>query len=227
MDKGDIIRARWIKPAARRTPHQTCGHAIFTLQTPQAANEVLVNGLFVQQKKIYAEKCKREPLRCLRCHGWGHIVRDCSASVDTCGTCAQRHRTDTCTNTARPHCVSCGRAGHASWARSCPVFQRKCGEIDERLEDNKLPYFPMDEEWTHVRVPPKVIYVVVPSPPMVCIPPRNRAAPMQYQSTLHWAGVGQSAALRGPPMPSQEGRQHGQNLMGRQDSSPTSPTINE
>ena len=72
MDKGDSIRARWIKPVARWVPHQTCGHAIFTLQTPQAANEVLVNGLFVQQKKIYTEKCKREPLRCLRCHGWGH-----------------------------------------------------------------------------------------------------------------------------------------------------------
>ena len=69
MDKGDIIRARWIKPVARQVPHQTCGHAIFTFQTPQATNEVLVNGMFVQQKKIYTEKCKKEPLRCLRCHG--------------------------------------------------------------------------------------------------------------------------------------------------------------
>ena len=91
-------------------------------QTPQAINEVLVNRMFVQQKKIYTEKCKREPLHCLRCHGWGHMVRDCSASVDTCGTCAQRHRTDTCTNMAWPHCISCGRAGYASWARSCPMF---------------------------------------------------------------------------------------------------------
>ena len=58
MDKGDIIWARWIKPVARRAPHQTCGYAIFMFQTPQTANEVLVNGMFVQQKKIYAEKCK-------------------------------------------------------------------------------------------------------------------------------------------------------------------------
>ena len=114
MKKGDIVRVRWIKPVARQAPHQTCGHAIFTFQTPQATNEVLVNGMFVQQKKIYAEKCKREPLRWLKCHGWGHMVHDCVASVDTCGTCAQRHRTDACTNTARPHCVSCGTAGHAS-----------------------------------------------------------------------------------------------------------------
>ena len=38
MKKGDIVRVRWIKPVARRAPHQTCGHAIFTFQTPQAAN---------------------------------------------------------------------------------------------------------------------------------------------------------------------------------------------
>ena len=165
MDKGDIIRARWIKPIARRVPHQTCRHPIFTFQTPQAANEVLVNGMFVQQKKIYAEKCKREPLCCLRCHRWGHMVHDCSASGDTCGMCM--HRTDTCTNMARPHCVSCGRAGHASWARSFPMFQCKCSKIDEWLEDNKLPYFPTDEAWTQVREPPKVIYVVVPPPPTI------------------------------------------------------------
>ena len=183
MDKGDIIKARWIKPAARWAPHQTCGHTIFTFQTPQAANEVFINRMFVQQKKIYMEKCKREPLRCLMCHGWGHMVCDCSASVNTCGMCAQRHRTDTCTNMAQPHCVSCGRAGHASWARSCPVFQRKCSEIDE--QDNKLPYFPMDKAWTQVREPPKVIYVVLPLPPTVHTPPRNRTSPMQYQSTLH------------------------------------------
>ena len=125
MEKGDIVRARWIKPAARWAPHQTCEHTIFTFQTSRAMNEVLVNGMFVQQKKIYVEKCKREPLRCLKCHGWGHMVHDCIASVDTCEMCTQRHRTDTCTNTAWPHCVSCGTVGHATWAQVATTNKEK------------------------------------------------------------------------------------------------------
>ena len=76
-------------------------------------------------------------------------------------------------NGARPHCVSCGRVGHTSWDRRCPVFQHKCDELNEQLEDNKLPYFPTVEGWTQVCEPPKVIYVM---PPPLCAvqpPPRD------------------------------------------------------
>ena len=68
METGDIIRARWIKPISRRLLTQTCGHAIFTFPSPQAANPVLANSIFVYQKKVYAKKCKKEPMRCLKCH---------------------------------------------------------------------------------------------------------------------------------------------------------------
>ena len=56
LGKGAITCARWIKPVARRSPSQTCGHAIFSFLTPTDANEVLANGIFVQQKKVYLEK---------------------------------------------------------------------------------------------------------------------------------------------------------------------------
>ena len=62
LGKGAITRARWIKPVARQSPSQTCGHAIFSFSTPMDANKVLANGIFVQQKKVYSGKCKREPL---------------------------------------------------------------------------------------------------------------------------------------------------------------------
>ena len=61
MQKGIILHARWIKPVARRSPAQTCGHAIFSFSSPHSANDVLANGMFVQQKKVYAEKCKGSP----------------------------------------------------------------------------------------------------------------------------------------------------------------------
>ena len=151
---GDIVRARWIKPVARRTPSQTCGHAVLVFSTPEAANEALAHGLFICQKKVYAEKCKKEPIHCLKCHGWGHLAHDCAAPHDICGTCAQHHRTSTCTNAAHPHCISCGIAGHASWDRNCLVFQHKCAEMNNRLEENNMPYYPTLEVWTQAREPP-------------------------------------------------------------------------
>ena len=140
-----------------------------------------------------------EPLHCLKCHGWGHLACNCLAAFDMCGICTQHHRVDTCKNTARLHCVSCGAVGHASWARACPVFQRKCNEMNDCLEDNNMPYFPTAELWMQMREPPKVVYVIPP-------PPR----PSQHswnnngmtQSTLPWKTAGTST--RGAPPSSQQ-----------------------
>ena len=196
LAKGDIIRARWIKPAARRSPSQTCGHAIFSFTTPQAANNALVRGLYVCHKKVYAEKCKREPLRCLKCHRWGHLAHSCLAPTDTCGTCALHHRTDTCVNQDKPHCVSCGVAGHASWDRSCPVFQQRCRELDDRMEDNSLPYFPTAEAWTQVREPPKTAPQRSQPPPRMPETCRAGRRPVQAQT--------QGQGPQGPPAVTQE-----------------------
>src|SRR5882672_2653318 len=201
LDEGDISHARWIKAILRCAPAQTCGHAIFTLASPQVANEILAHGLFVCHKKVYAEKCKKEPLRCLKCHGWGHMARACLVERDTCGTCSQEHRTADCTDQLNWRCVPCGRAGHASWDRDCPVFQRKCGELNDRTEENGMPYFPTAEVWTQVREPPKTIYVGPPSPRvMQARGTRERGG--HTQSTLPWENaspVGRSGPWSIPP----------------------------
>jgi len=124
LEKGSLVWARWIKLVNRRSPKKTCRHVILSFSSPQSMNNVLANGIYVCEKKLYAGKCKKEPFQCLKCYRWGHMVHNCLKSTDTCGTCMQRHQTDTCTNITCSHCMSCGTAGHASLDWGCPVFQK-------------------------------------------------------------------------------------------------------
>ena len=83
------------------------------------------------------EKCKKEPTRCLKCQGWGHLSYACPQLYDTCGTCGDRHRTSACTNMNRLHCTSCKTHTHASWDRMCPSFMRRCEEMDRQLPETE------------------------------------------------------------------------------------------
>ena len=126
----------------------------------------------------------------MKCQGWGHLSYDCKLMQDTCRTCAGWHRTANCTSGSQPRCVSCGTEGHASWSRSCPIFIRKCEEMDGRLTENAMLYFLTNEPWTHVMQPPKLAYH--PPPPTVthhsdCPPSTFSAFRGSYrQSTLQF-----------------------------------------
>ena len=50
--------------------------------------------------------------------------------------------------------------GHASWDRQCPVFLNKCQDMDARMTENQMPYYPTGDPWTHALRPPK------PAPPV-------------------------------------------------------------
>src|SRR6266481_1914618 len=98
---------------------QTCSHIILVVSKLAVTNKILTNSLIIHQKHIYTEKCKKEPTRCLKCHGWGHLSYNCTQSFDTCGTCMGRHCMAACGNSHWPHCVSCQVEGHASWDWAC------------------------------------------------------------------------------------------------------------
>ncbi|KAG1818915.1 hypothetical protein EV424DRAFT_1323528, partial [Suillus variegatus] len=61
-----------------------------------------------------------EPTRCLKCQqpSSSHIAFKCPNKEDTCGTCAENHRTSECTitsgETERQKCKNCNEAGHAA-----------------------------------------------------------------------------------------------------------------
>lgn len=164
---GSIKRARYVKPADRRRPDQRMGHVIFVFSNAKVANKVIKEGLIVCHKRLTrVEKCKKEPIRCLKCQGYGHIAAQCIFEHDICGTCAEHHRTANCTRQNHPYCTACDTEGHASWSRDCPVFTEKCLAMDRRHRENLMPYFPTEESWTRRLTP------------MAQMPPPPRSVPL-------------------------------------------------
>lgn len=151
-----ITKARWIKPINRRVPGQRAAHAIFSLGDITLANECIRDGLKVCGLHIRPSRLKNEPMQCMKCRRWGHFAHSCTASIDTCGTCGEEHRTSECSNKEKTFCVSCRSNTHASWDRECLEFRRRCDQFDENYPENNLPYFPSEEGWTLIPRPNKL-----------------------------------------------------------------------
>ena len=147
MDSTTITSARWAKAPDRRAPNQRTAHLLLSLNSVDAANRAITNGLSICNKRCHVERAKREPTRCLKCQGWNHFAKECTAENDICGNCAGPHRTSNCLTTEK-NCVSCKSKDHASWSRSCPTFLRKLDEFNIRNPDNSLQYFPTADSWT-------------------------------------------------------------------------------
>ena len=222
LPTNSIMHARWIKLPHRRVADQTCSHAIFTLSEPAAANKILTDGLIVCQKWVYTEKCRKEPTHCLKCHGWGHMSYNCPQHYDVCGTCTGHHHTPDCTNRAHPRCVSCQVTGHASWDRQCPTFTHKCEEMNARLTENQMPYFLMDELWTHISQPPRPLYQHPPVTANASGPQSSQQGPSHRQSTL--LSQPSQGCVRGSPQPADPFSQaHGIPVTGTNGTMPEHP----
>ena len=148
LEHNIITTMRWIKPLNRRTPEQRTAHLILTLNSADAANRAITNGISICNRRCHVERTKREPIRCLKCQGWNHYAKDCIEKEDSCGNCANKHRTSQCPNPEERRCVSCKVGGHASWSRECPTFIKKSNEFNERNPENTLQYIPTSDPWT-------------------------------------------------------------------------------
>lgn len=156
LDLNTIEKARWIKPVARRREGQTHAYAILTIKSPIMANQLIRGGITICGAKSSPTKLKHEPIQCMRCREWGHIAAHCDSSEEICGACAENHKTSDCKNRNKWFCFSCKSETHASWDRRCPEFIRRCEIYNERYPENKLPFFPTDEEWTLTLRPDRI-----------------------------------------------------------------------
>ena len=179
LPSGTIGAARWVKPPQRREAQQRVAHALFCMTTPEGANQLIVNGMYINLERLCPAKDKKDPLRCLKCQPWGHMARDCRDTRDTCGTCAKNHRTNACPSFKTPYCVSCDSDDHTSWSRNCPEFKHRSQVLDETTPENQMPYYPTEEIWTQAHLPPKPSGRLIPTRP----PNPTRKPPVANRST--------------------------------------------
>lgn len=156
LDKGTIRKARWIKPAERRREGQTHAYASLAISSPTSANRLIRSGITICGATSSPFKMKQEPMQCMRCRGWGHYATHCTSEYDVCGTCGDKHRTSNCNNPRQRYCASCKVDTHASWDRNCPEFIRRSESHSERFPENKLPFFPTEENWTLTTRPDRI-----------------------------------------------------------------------
>ncbi|KAF8419234.1 hypothetical protein L210DRAFT_3655331 [Boletus edulis BED1] len=224
LREDSLASARWIKRKACRNPNQRVAHAIFTFSEPKAANTLIRDGLYICKEKLHPHKEKREPLRCVRCQGWGHIARDCKAIHNACASCGHAHRTDSCTDsTGKHYCISCKSANHASNDPKCPTYLSKCAELDAKHPENSMPFFPTDEPWTQVVLPPK--------PPPIIRTPSKQPPPAQpprthmRQTTLD-STIGPKPRRRHAPHQSDTYHNNQRDIPTSSNAIPTSPPRN-
>ncbi|KAF8219610.1 hypothetical protein L208DRAFT_992928, partial [Tricholoma matsutake] len=153
LPKDSIKKCRWAKAPEQHNPNQTVGHIIITFTDPDSTNQAILNGLVICNKKVLVTKCKREPVRCLKCQGYNHVVNECIIQRDICAKCGENHRASEC-NSPILTCTPCRVQGHASSNWTCPTFLKKCTNHEVKNPENLLPFFPSKESWTWESMPP-------------------------------------------------------------------------
>lgn len=118
LSEGSISSTQWLKNPERQHDHQLVAHLVINFSTPEDANKSIRDGLIINGKKVKARIPDPDPIRCLKCHKFGHIAANCTADGDTCGHCAGQHRTEACTykdDPAKRKCANCKETGHTAW----------------------------------------------------------------------------------------------------------------
>lgn len=150
LPPSSIASIRWIKPLTRRTAEQRKAFALLQIVDVQTANSILREGICIANERITIRKDKKEPIRCAKCQKYNHIAKNCHATTDTCGICADSHRTSDCNSYRTTKCINCRSQQHDSRSRQCPEFIKRCKDIDEKYPENRMPFFPTDHAWTQV-----------------------------------------------------------------------------
>lgn len=73
LPPGAITSASWLKRADRRSPGQTVASLKVVCSSPEHANHLLCERIYVAGRVVSVRKDLREPIRCNKCQEFGHI----------------------------------------------------------------------------------------------------------------------------------------------------------
>lgn len=133
--RGNISR---IKPLSKLKGHvkiyvtsKKCEEAVIQ------ARKISMKNAAVEFKEHRVEKAKLdfEVTYCFKCKRQGHVAFNCQdkKSVETCGRCAESHRTQDCTlPDSKFKCVNC-KGSHRSGDFQCPVHIKAVDRLKQRL----------------------------------------------------------------------------------------------
>ncbi|KIK82249.1 hypothetical protein PAXRUDRAFT_27641 [Paxillus rubicundulus Ve08.2h10] len=142
------------------------------------------DGVYHKQEKFFPRKDKKEAITCMHCQLWGHIARDCNANEDTWVTHTEPQNVTTPTSSTV----------------TCKEFEQHCANLNAKLPENLMPYYPTNVEWTQASLPPKAH---LPQRERVAKPKTTQGGGMR-QTTLNNLGYG-SLQIRPVPMRQQHG----------------------
>lgn len=149
----NLLSLKWMKDPERRNPGQKSASVIAKFSSPHVVNIAIKNGMVIAGRRIWPELLEQEPLRCLNCQllGARHLAAECPYPP-ACGNCGHTHKTADCSvrnDPSKHRCINCKTAGHASWDRNCPDFQRRLRNKRDSRTDYK--YVVTEDEWTWER----------------------------------------------------------------------------
>ena len=191
---GSVAKAEWIKPIKDRKKNQKVATLRVYHRDAESANAILKQGAYIFNKRVVPKRPHREPIRCLRCHKFGHERRDCKYANAYCGKCSFLHETEDCSASPNAYkCINC-LGPHPSYDRECPAFWEKCQQMDQQCPENGLAYYPTEEQWTWVTL--EHAATAQATPPIPIAPPRQpQPHPILRQTQLS----GTNNTPLGPP----------------------------
>ena len=149
-----IASADWCKKPEKRSPSQSTANLKVQCSSAEAANRMLQERIRLDSNLINVHKDLRQPLRCVRCHEYGHFKDGCHNN-ERCAHCAsESHSSANCDRSNAPSCAACGdRSNHPASSPTCPTFLAKQKALLQRFPENSMPYYPTGERWTWAQSP--------------------------------------------------------------------------
>ncbi|KIM61997.1 hypothetical protein SCLCIDRAFT_1178821 [Scleroderma citrinum Foug A] len=125
------------------------------------------------------------------------MAKACPEEKDTCGTCGGEHRHSNCNSYRTYFCVNCKSKEHGSSDKDCPDYIAQRDTLNARTPENLMPYFPTEEPWMQVSLPPKPSGPIVHSQPPPSTTHTDIAAIQQH--TINWMLKCQAEKTGQPP----------------------------